>query len=88
VVVIRFVLGAFRGTNNKNGDAGGMKDFIGYAPESKAAQAGAAPILIRIETRAGHGAGKPTDKVIEERADMYGFLVRELKMKLPAGYGK
>jgi prolyl oligopeptidase len=54
----------------------------------QAAQAGAAPILIRIETRAGHGAGKPTDKVIEERADMYGFLVRELKMKLPAGYGK
>ena len=47
-----------------------------------------APVLIRIETRAGHGAGKPTDKLIEERADMYGFLLRELKMTLPAGYGK
>ena len=54
----------------------------------QAAQAGPAPILIRIETRAGHGAGKPTDKVIEERADMYGFLVRELNMTLPAGFGK
>jgi prolyl oligopeptidase len=54
----------------------------------QAAQAGPAPILIRIETKAGHGAGKPTDKIIEERADMYGFLVRELKMTLPAGYGK
>ncbi len=54
----------------------------------QAAQAGPAPILIQIETKAGHGAGKPTDKVIEERADMYGFLLRELKMTLPAGYGK
>jgi prolyl oligopeptidase len=53
----------------------------------QAAQAGPAPILIRIETKAGHGAGKPTDKVIEERADMYGFLLRELKMTLPAGFG-
>ncbi len=54
----------------------------------QAAQTGPAPILIRIETKAGHGAGKPTDKIIEERADMYGFLVRELKMTLPAGFGK
>ncbi len=54
----------------------------------QAAQAGPAPILIRIETRAGHGAGKPTEKVIEERADMFGFLVRELGMTLPAGFRK
>jgi prolyl oligopeptidase len=54
----------------------------------QAAQAGPAPILIRIETQAGHGAGKPVDKVIEERADMYGFLLRELKMTLPEGFGK
>src|SRR5205085_5744055 len=39
------------------------------------------PVLIRIETRAGHGAGKPTAKVIEERADMWAFLVRALDMK-------
>jgi prolyl oligopeptidase len=52
----------------------------------QAAQAGPAPVLIRIETKAGHGAGKPTDKIIEERADMYGFLLKELKVTLPAGY--
>jgi prolyl oligopeptidase len=58
-----------------------------FAAALQAAQAGPAPILIRIETRAGHGAGKPTEKVIEERADMYGFLARELGMTLPAGFG-
>ena len=41
-------------------------------------------MLIRIETRAGHGAGKPTAKVIEEVADQWAFLVKNLGMKLPA----
>jgi prolyl oligopeptidase len=49
-------------------------------------QAGPAPILIRIETRAGHGAGKPTDKLIAETADQYAFLVKELGMALPQGF--
>ncbi|NIP98170.1 MAG: prolyl oligopeptidase family serine peptidase, partial [Akkermansiaceae bacterium] len=39
------------------------------------------PVLIRIETRAGHGAGKPTDKRIREAADKWAFLVRELGME-------
>ena len=39
------------------------------------------PVLIRIETRAGHGAGKPTAKIIEEAADRWAFLVRALGMK-------
>ena len=47
------------------------------------AQAGDAPILGRIETRAGHGAGKPTAKIIEEIADQWAFLVKNLHMKLP-----
>jgi prolyl oligopeptidase len=47
----------------------------------QAAQAGAAPILTRIETSAGHGAGKPTDKAIAERADVFAFLVKNLGMK-------
>jgi prolyl oligopeptidase len=47
------------------------------------AQAGTAPVLARIETRAGHGAGKPTSKLIEEIADQYAFLVKTLGMKLP-----
>jgi len=39
------------------------------------------PALIRIETKAGHGAGKPTDKQIEESADMYSFIMFNLGMK-------
>jgi prolyl oligopeptidase len=39
------------------------------------------PVLIRIETKAGHGAGKPTTKIIEENADKLAFLVKELGMK-------
>ncbi len=38
------------------------------------------PVLIRIETRAGHGAGKPTAKIIEEVADQWAFLVRVLRL--------
>jgi prolyl oligopeptidase len=45
------------------------------------AQAGSAPVLARIETRAGHGAGKPTAKQIEEVADQLAFLVKNLHMK-------
>jgi len=41
------------------------------------------PVLIRIDVKAGHGAGKPTAKLIEESADKFGFLVLELGMKLP-----
>lgn len=37
------------------------------------------PLLIRIETKAGHGAGKPTSKVIEEYADVYAFMAWALK---------
>jgi hypothetical protein len=38
-------------------------------------------VLIRIETRAGHGAGKPTTKLIEEAADKWTFLVKVLGIK-------
>jgi prolyl oligopeptidase len=44
-------------------------------------QTGDAPVLIRIETRAGHGAGKPTAKIIEETADEIAFMVKNLGMK-------
>ena len=57
-----------------------------YAAALQAAQAGSAPVLIRIETRAGHGAGKPTDKSIEEYADRWAFLVENLGMELPEDY--
>jgi prolyl oligopeptidase len=55
-----------------------------FAAELQHDQAGDAPVLIRIETRAGHGGGKPTTKRIEEAADTYAFLVRNLGMTLPA----
>jgi prolyl oligopeptidase len=54
-----------------------------YAAAMQAAQAGPAPVLIRIETRAGHGAGKPTSKIIEETTDQWAFLVKNLQMKTP-----
>ncbi|MGZ5552353.1 MAG: prolyl oligopeptidase family serine peptidase [Chthoniobacterales bacterium] len=54
-----------------------------FAATLQAAQAGPAPVLIRIETRAGHGAGKPTSKVIEDVTDQLSFLVRNLGMKIP-----
>jgi prolyl oligopeptidase len=47
----------------------------------QAAQKGSAPVLTRIETKAGHGAGKPTAKIIEERADQWAFLTQALGMK-------
>ncbi len=47
-------------------------------------QAGSAPVLARIETRAGHGAGKPTSKLIEETADQIAFLVKTLGVAVPA----
>ena len=52
-----------------------------FAAALQEAQGGPAPVLIRIETKAGHGAGKPTNKRIEERADMWAFLARALQME-------
>jgi prolyl oligopeptidase len=54
-----------------------------FAAALQHAQAGDAPVLIRIETRAGHGAGKPTAKLIEEITDEWAFLVKNLHMTLP-----
>jgi prolyl oligopeptidase len=51
-----------------------------YAAALQQAQEGPAPILIRIETRAGHGAGKPTSKLIDEWTDRFTFLQMSLKM--------
>ena len=53
-----------------------------FAARLQAAQSGEAPVLVRIETRAGHGAGKPTSMAIEEIADQWAFLVKVLKIRL------
>ncbi|SFU57632.1 prolyl oligopeptidase family serine peptidase [Pseudoduganella namucuonensis] len=58
-----------------------------FAAAAQAAQAGANPILIRIDTKAGHGAGKPTTKQIEEVSDRWGFLSRALGMQVPGAAG-
>jgi len=49
-----------------------------FAAALQAAQGGSKPVLIQIETKAGHGAGKPTSKVIEEEADRWAFLVANI----------
>jgi prolyl oligopeptidase len=57
-----------------------------FAAALQAAQAGSAPVLIRIETRAGHGAGKPTEKIIEEAADILAFTAKNMRMELSGPY--
>jgi prolyl oligopeptidase len=52
-----------------------------FAATLQAAQAGPAPVLIRVETSAGHGAGLPTHKQIEEAADRWAFLVANLGLE-------
>jgi prolyl oligopeptidase len=53
-----------------------------FAATMQADQAGPAPVLIRIETKAGHGAGKPISKIIDEMADSWGFLGHNLNMQV------
>ena len=53
-----------------------------YAAALQAARAGSKPHLIRIETRAGHGSGKPTDKLIEEGADVLAFLAQATGLEI------
>lgn len=59
-----------------------------YAAAMQSAQAGEAPILIRIETRGGHGGGKPTWMIIDEYTDRYAFVLKALNFKLPPTFGK
>ncbi len=54
-----------------------------FAAALQAAQSCDNPVLIRIETKAGHGAGKPTSKIVEEAADRWGFLVKVLQVPNP-----
>jgi prolyl oligopeptidase len=56
-----------------------------FAAALQYAQACANPVLIRIETRAGHGAGKPVWMQIEDFADQWAFVAEALNMPLPAG---
>ncbi|MGJ8672160.1 prolyl oligopeptidase family serine peptidase [Rubritalea sp.] len=53
-----------------------------FAAALQAANAGQNPMLIRIETKSGHGAGTPTSKRIEEAADKFSFLSKELDFEV------
>jgi prolyl oligopeptidase len=53
-----------------------------YAAALQAAEIGTKPHLIRIETRAGHGSGKPTDKLIDEAADQWAFIAKWTGMRV------
>ena len=53
-----------------------------FAATMQADQAGPAPVLIRVETKAGHGAGKPISKMIDETADEWSFVAHNLNMKV------
>ncbi len=55
-----------------------------FAARLQEAAAGSNPALIRIETKAGHGSGKPTSKIIEEYADIYAFLAQNTGMNTGA----
>ncbi len=52
-----------------------------YAARLQEAHKGENPVLIRIETSAGHGAGKPTAKTIEEQVDVWSFVFKNLNVK-------
>ena len=58
-------------------DPGMAKKFAARLQEAVAGGSGG-PILLRVETRAGHGAGKPINKQIDEQADIYSFLFHYL----------
>lgn len=52
-----------------------------FAARLQACQAGTRPALIRIEKNAGHGAGKPTSKILDEQADKWAFMFHEMGLK-------
>ena len=54
-----------------------------YAAALQAAQTGDQPKIIRIDTKAGHGGGKPISKVLEEQADIYSFILYNMGLTYP-----
>jgi prolyl oligopeptidase len=59
-----------------------------FAAELQRVQGCANPVLIRVETRAGHGAGKPVWMQVDDFADQWAFVARALGMEVPAGVGR
>jgi len=63
-------------------DPGMAKKFTARLQAATAGVGGAGPILIRVETRAGHGAGKPVAKLLDEEADIHAFLRQALRLDI------
>ncbi len=57
-----------------------------FAAALQAAQEGSAPILLRVETKGGHGAGRRLSAAIDEQSDILAFMAKHLEMK--ASFGK
>ena len=55
-----------------------------YAATLQAAQTGSEPKIIRIDSKAGHGGGKPVAKVLEEQADIYSFILYNMGLTYPS----
>jgi prolyl oligopeptidase len=52
-----------------------------FAAHLQAKQGGAAPVMIRIEKDAGHGAGTPTEKIIDQYADLFAFALANMGLE-------
>jgi prolyl oligopeptidase len=52
-----------------------------FAAQLQACQSGPRPALIRIEKNAGHGAGKPTSKILDEQSEKWAFMFHEMGLK-------
>jgi prolyl oligopeptidase len=57
-----------------------------FAARMQHDQAGDAPVLLRVDSRSGHGGGKPITKVLDDYADAYAFLLRNLHLTLPPAF--
>ena len=57
-----------------------------FGARLQAAHSGPRPVLLRVETNAGHGAGKPIGKILDEQADKWAFVLNELDAVLPPPY--
>jgi len=60
---------------------GSSGHFVKFAAQLQTKQAGNNPVLIRIETKAGHGAGTPVSKSIEQYADIFSFTLYNMGIK-------
>jgi len=78
----KITLGLRRILNNSQSDRVVPAHSFKFTAALQATHKGTAPVLIRIETKAGHGAGKPPTKIIEEASDRWAFLVKTLNMAI------